>query len=102
MANRDNVALKRRILDCVREIPSGRVATYGDIAKLAAAANYARFVGYTLKTNIAADVPWHRVVRADGSLAGTRPEVQRQKLLDEAVDTVDYRVDLKRYRWLEL
>ena len=41
-------------------------------------------------------------MRADGSLAVKARDLQQQKLLDEAVDTVNYRVDLNRYRWFDV
>lgn len=67
-----------KILDRVRAIPPGYVRTYGDISPGAP-----RLAGHVLSRSIAADVPWHRVVRADGSLAkGAR---QRRLLEVESV-----------------
>ena len=54
----------QRILEAVRAIPEGFVRTYGDVSPGAP-----RLAGRVLKTVHAADVPWWRVVRADGSLA---------------------------------
>jgi methylated-DNA-protein-cysteine methyltransferase-like protein len=74
-----------RILERVRAIPEGFVRTYGDIDPRAP-----RFVGLVLSETHG--VPWHRVVRADGSLAkGSR---QRQLLLAEGVPMRGDRVDL--------
>jgi methylated-DNA-protein-cysteine methyltransferase-like protein len=65
------------ILRRVRAIPPGFVRTYGDVSPGAP-----RLAGYVLSTG-APEVPWHRVVRADGSLAkGVR---QRRLLEAEAV-----------------
>jgi protein-tyrosine-phosphatase/alkylated DNA nucleotide flippase Atl1 len=79
-----------RILARVREIPAGFVRTYGDIDPGAP-----RMVGRVLATTHE-DLPWHRVVRADGSIPkGTR---QRSLLLEEGVPMRGERVDLKRAR----
>jgi alkylated DNA nucleotide flippase Atl1 len=66
------------ILRRVRAIPPGYVRTYGDVSPGAP-----RLAGYVLSHTDAHDAPWHRVVRADGSLAkGAR---QRRLLEAEAV-----------------
>ncbi len=52
------------ILRRVRAIPPGYVRTYGDVSPGAP-----RLAGYVLSHTDASEVPWHRVVRADGSLA---------------------------------
>jgi alkylated DNA nucleotide flippase Atl1 len=69
----------------VRAIPEGFVRTYGDIDPGAP-----RFVGRVLATTD--DVPWHRVVRADGSLP--KGALQRELLLREGVPMRGTRVDL--------
>jgi alkylated DNA nucleotide flippase Atl1 len=78
-----------RILSRVSAIPEGYVRTYGDIDPGAP-----RFVGRVLATNHG--VPWHRVVRADGSLPRGAP--QRELLLREGVPMRGERVDLRRAR----
>lgn len=79
-----------RILASVRAIPEGFVRTYGDIDPAAP-----RRVGYVLATTTE-DVPWHRVVRADGTLAvGAR---QRELLRREGVAMRGERVDLSAAR----
>lgn len=51
----------------VRRIPRGRVATYGQVAALAGLPGHARLVGYALHALAeGSDVPWHRVVNAQG------------------------------------
>ena len=71
----------------VRAIPEGFVRTYGDIDPRAP-----RLVGLVL-SRTHEDLPWHRVVRADGSLAkGAR---QRALLEREAIPMVGNRVDLR-------
>jgi methylated-DNA-protein-cysteine methyltransferase-like protein len=54
----------------VRQIPRGRVATYGQVAQLAGLAGHARQVGYALHAlPSATTVPWHRVVNAGGGIS---------------------------------
>jgi alkylated DNA nucleotide flippase Atl1 len=74
----------------VRSIPAGFVRTYGDIDPGAP-----RLVGQVLATTQEV-FPWHRVVRADGSLPKGR--LQRQFLLDEGVLMRGDRVDLRNAR----
>jgi len=83
-------ARSARIVDRVRAIPVGFVRTYGDIDPGAP-----RLVGHVLATTYD-DLPWHRVVRADGSLAKGRR--QRDLLLKEGVPMRGDRVDLRQAR----
>ena len=80
----------------VRSIPTGCVATYGDLTPGAP-----RHAGWVLKQSFEPDVPWHRVVRADGSLAkGAR---QRALLAAEGVPLrPDGRVDMRVARCADL
>jgi methylated-DNA-protein-cysteine methyltransferase-like protein len=66
------------ILRRVRAIPPGFVRTYGDVSPGAP-----RLAGYVLRHTNARDAPWHRVVRADGSLA--KGDHQRRLLEAESV-----------------
>jgi alkylated DNA nucleotide flippase Atl1 len=68
---------QRRILEAVRAIPEGFVRTYGDVSPGAP-----RAAGQALRA-AGTDVPWWRVVRADGSLAAG--EDQRRRLVREGV-----------------
>lgn len=79
-----------RILDRVRAIPPGFVRTYGDIDPKAP-----RLVGRVLATTTER-VPWHRVVRSDGSVA--MGEKQLTRLRREGVPVRGGRVDLRRAR----
>jgi methylated-DNA-protein-cysteine methyltransferase related protein len=79
-----------RILEAVRAIPEGFVRTYGDIDPRAP-----RLVGHVLAVTHAG-LPWHRVVRADGSIP--QGAVQRDLLLREGVPMRGDRVDLRRAR----
>lgn len=86
-----NDRARQAILDRVRAIPPGYVRTYGDVSPGAP-----RLAGYVLSRTGAEEAPWHRVVRADGSLAkGAR---QRRLLEAESVPFDGERVVLSRAR----
>ena len=89
--------LAQRILACVESIPAGRVMTYGDVAEYVGA-NSARIVGRVLALDDGS-VPWHRVLRADGSLTEHLYTEQRQRLLSEGVRFRGDRVELAAFRW---
>lgn len=96
-----------RVWTVVRQIPDGRVATYGQIAALAGiiGRSAARQVGYALAAlRPTTDVPWHRVINAGGRLSPrANPdavEVQRMLLEEEGIG-FDHRrrIDLARFAW---
>jgi alkylated DNA nucleotide flippase Atl1 len=94
----DNLA--HRILECVDSIPAGRVMTYGDVAEYVGAPS-PRIVGRVLALDDGS-VPWHRVLRANGTLAAHLYTEQRQRLLSEGVrfrGAGADRVDLANHRW---
>lgn len=86
-----------QVLAAVAEIPPGKVMTYGDVAEYAGIRS-PRTVGRVLAAD-GDSVPWHRVLRADGSLAEHLYTEQRQRLLAEGVRFRGDRVDLGAYRW---
>ena len=90
-------ALALRILACVLAIPPGRVMTYGDVAEYVGS-RAPRHVGRVLAHD-GGTVPWHRVLRADGSCAAHLSVEQHRRLRAEGVGFVGDRVDLARYRW---
>ena len=90
--------LAQRMLDVVAQIPTGRVATYGDIAARAGSRS-PRLAGYVLAQLSDDDTPWHRVLRADGTPAPHLAAEQLRRLRVEQVESVDGRVSLARYRW---
>ena len=94
--------LAAKVLAVIRPIPRGRVLTYGDVAALAETDATARDVGQVLlRHGEATDVPWWRVLRADG----TPPPhlLDRQLALLRAEGTPlapsDAAVDLHAARW---
>ncbi len=94
-----------KILEVIRRIPKGQVATYGQVAELAGLPGRARLVGHILRHNpIAAEVPWHRVISAAGKISirpGDGPRTQRRRLRDEGITfkSLD-RINLSRHLWL--
>jgi methylated-DNA-protein-cysteine methyltransferase related protein len=76
------------VLDRIRSVPRGRVTTYGDLSPEAP-----RFAGAVLAACDDPDVPWQRIVRADGSLA--KGERQRRLLEAEGVPFEGDRVDMR-------
>ena len=79
---------EEKILDLVRAIPEGFVTTYSDLCPEAP-----RLPGRVLKLNADKDLPWHRVVRADGSFA--QGERQRRLLRGEGIPFVRKRVQME-------
>ena len=94
-----------RIYAVVRRIPKGKVATYGQVARLAGLPGRARQVGYALHalTN-GTNLPWHRVVNAKGEVsrrARSGGEVTQRILLEQEGVAFDAagRMPLKRVTW---
>jgi len=89
----------------VRQIPPGRVMTYGQVATLLGSPRGARAVGYAMFFVRGGDVPWHRVVNARGmiSFGGEvdRPPLQREMLQAEGVRFDDSHriVEFERCLW---
>ena len=71
----------------VSSVPSGRVTTYGDVAKFLGLPNHSRHVGYAMRT-CGAGVPWWRCLGGNGriSLKGESANLQRQNLQEEGVE----------------
>lgn len=97
--------LYERIYAVVRQVPAGKVATYGQIGKIIGCS--ARMVGYAmaaLKHNDIVDVPWQRVINREGKISIHDPygkAVQRQILEEEGIvfDQND-RIDFQEYGWI--
>lgn len=98
------LSLNEIIWQTVSIIPKGKVATYGQIAKLSGYPSHARYVGSTLKklpkdTNL----PWFRVINAQGKISfpmGSDPYVRQQKLLlEDGVGFSNDRISLRIYGW---
>ncbi len=92
----------KRIYEAVKKIPKGRVATYGQVAKMAGDKNMARAVGNALHKNPEpGTIPCHRVVNSKGELAGAfafgGAGVQADLLAKEGVVVKEGKVDLKQF-----
>lgn len=88
----------------IKRIPRGRVATYGQIAKLASNPRAVRAVVWILHSSSGKHgLPWHRVINSKGVIAlkpGTGFEEQVMRLVDEGVRVGrDGEIDLKKYQW---
>ena len=95
----------QRIYTIIRRIPEGKVATYGQIARLAGLAGHARQVGYALHAlPHGHDVPWHRVINSKGEISKRADpvyeQIQREFLEDEGIVFDEKaRVSLTRFQW---
>jgi methylated-DNA-protein-cysteine methyltransferase related protein len=93
-----------RIIAAIKQIPRGRVCTYGVVAEVAGLPRRARLVGAVLRqTPASKGVPWFRVINAGGRISfpqGSDGYARQRKHLEaEGVDFVGGRVDLDRYGW---
>lgn len=94
-----------RVYNVVKDIPKGKVATYGQIAKILGAPRYSLVVGYALHANPEPGViPCHRVVDRYGNLSGSfafgGKNVQKELLEKEGVIVDEKgRVDLRTFQW---
>lgn len=98
-----------QIKEKVREVPQGKVATYGQIASLIGNPNLARQVGYAMAglTLSEQDIPWWRVLNAKGYLSinkgevGMEKKIQADLLRDEGIEVNEkFEVDLDKYLWI--
>lgn len=64
------MSFKEKVLDIVSKIPKGKIMTYKQVASAAGNPNASRAVGMIMSRNYRPDVPCHRVIRSDGTMAG--------------------------------
>ena len=93
-----------RIYDVVKQIPYGKVATYGQVATLAGNKKWSRVVGYALHANPDPEnIPCFRVVNRLGEVSKAFAfggENRQIELLEaEGIEFVDGKVDLEKYKW---
>jgi O-6-methylguanine DNA methyltransferase len=92
----------KRALRVLRRIPPGRVATYGDVARLAGRPGAARAVGNIMRAADEPGLPYHRVVAAGGRVGGygRSPQLKAALLAAEGLTIRGKRiVDFERRRW---
>lgn len=91
-----------KIWQVVHGIPAGKVATYGQVARLAGLPGYARYVGTVLKRLPGeSKLPWHRVINAAGKLsfpAGSEQYLrQRARLEAEGIKFSNDKLSLRKF-----
>lgn len=92
------------IVEVILRIPRGKVATYGQVARLAGYPNGARLVVWTLHSQQKRHgLPWHRIVNVRGGISlprGDGYELQKAMLIAEGVKFASGdRIDLARFQW---
>uniref|UniRef100_UPI0039A5D5B4 MGMT family protein n=1 Tax=Ornithobacterium rhinotracheale TaxID=28251 RepID=UPI0039A5D5B4 len=95
-----------KVYELVKQIPSGRVATYGDIAKRIGSPQSARVVGWAMNAShgLSEEIPAHRVVNRNGRLTGkahfAHPDLMQKKLEAEGVQVKnDEIINFNEMRW---
>jgi methylated-DNA-protein-cysteine methyltransferase related protein len=93
-----------RVYAVVRRVPPGRLATYGQVARIAGLGEHARMVGYALASlPSGTTVPWHRVINAQGTVSRRRSGdtlSQRMRLEREGVRfDARGRTSLTKFGW---
>jgi O-6-methylguanine DNA methyltransferase len=94
---------KEKIYELAKQIPKGKVATYGQLAKMAGAPGAARAVGMCMSTNKTPEIiPCHRVVASNGKLTGYAfggVNKKKEILEKEGVKFVGDKIDLSLSQW---
>ena len=100
-----NPTIYKQIYEIIRLIPSGKVATYGQISEIVGYCT-ARMVGYAVSSiPLSSVIPWQRVINYKGEISlrssGSGGELVQQKLLESEGVKFDQsgRTDLEKYRW---
>lgn len=91
---------RRQVLQVIHRIPRGKVATYGQIARLAGLPNQSRLVGRILsRLPQGTRLPWHRVINSQGRISNPGADRQRERLEAEGITLLNGRVRLRDYQW---
>lgn len=103
----DKASFFEKVYEIVRQVPYGRVSTYGDIAKCIGTGKSSRMVGWAMNSSHRSlpPVPAHRIVNRNGQLTGKHhfesPTLMQQLLEAEGVKVKDDRVvDFDKLRWV--
>lgn len=93
-----------KVYDVAKQIPYGKVTSYGAIAKYLGAARSARMVGWAMNNSGAKEVPAHRVVNRIGVLTGKHhfdgTNLMQQLLENEGIKVIDNQiVDFQKHFW---
>ncbi|MFG6319908.1 MAG: MGMT family protein [Clostridia bacterium] len=97
------VHMKQKVYNFLKIIPKGKVATYAQIAEYLGNKNLCRVVGNILHNNPdPIKYPCYKVVNSKGELSKNFGdggiEIQKQRLVADGIEVIDYKVDLKRYK----
>ena len=93
------------IFQVIAQIPYGRVASYGQIARLAGIPKHSRLVGYVLKHMDAdSSLPWYRVINSQGKISLSKlndhgQNIQAQLLMAEGILVIEDKVKMKVFQW---
>ena len=93
------------IFQVITQIPYGRVASYGQIARLAGIPKHSRLVGYVLKHMDAdSSLPWYRVINSQGKISLSRlndqgQNIQVQLLMSEGILVIGGKAKMKEFQW---
>lgn len=96
---------KDQVIKIIRQIPYGRVTTYGTVATMTNFPRGGRFVGGVLHFNSdKLNLPWHRVINRNGFVSTNCPEhmknLQKALLEQEGIEvSSDFMIDLDKYGW---
>ncbi len=93
-----------KVYEVVRQIPEGKVTSYGAIANYLGAKRSARLVGYAMNVSHGKDIPAHRVVNRNGLLTGKHhfegTNLMQQLLESEGVKVIDHQIqNFKQVFW---
>lgn len=95
-------SFREKVLGVLKRIPEGRVMTYGQLAQVARQPGAARQVGYVMNSLMQSDLPWHRVINAQGRVSTHKlgfGDLQEGLLMAEGVIFVQGRCELAAYQW---
>jgi len=100
----DDKTYRDRVYEIVRQVPSGRVMTYGQIAEMLGVGYTPRTVGYVMHGAESENVPWQRVINSQGACSTgrmTMPVNLQQNMLEQEgiVFTENGKCDLREYLW---
>lgn len=98
-------AFSKKVIELIQQVPKGKVATYGQIAKLAGKPQGSRGVSWILHSSSKAyNLPWHRILNSKGKISfpeGTSEFKQQKKLLEkEGIEfDGDNEIDMVEFQW---
>ncbi len=103
MPDKSYSPFKEKIYALAKQIPKGKVATYGQLATLAGSPGASRAVGMCMSTNKTPEtIPCHRVVASNGKLTGYAfgGITKKKEILEkEGIKFINNNIDLKTYLW---